>query len=160
MQGPILEATFNTQQPSDTKNNQNNPMRPSDIPDAQLPGVLLVMMNKYLVLQVASRKQECTLHNTSLTHPTQKAHFKSLALKNEDWRSEVTDYFQTKCSLSPSASQNDPMKSLGDSTSLFQQQERLQKERCGRFYGTIVALVILFEANANTLRLIIRGCNR
>lgn len=61
MQGPIPEATFNTQQPSDTKTNQKNPMRPSDIPDAQLPGVLLVMMHKYLVLQVAFRKQECTL---------------------------------------------------------------------------------------------------
>lgn len=33
----------------------------SDIPDAQLPDLLLVMMHKYLVLEVTFRKQECTL---------------------------------------------------------------------------------------------------
>lgn len=61
MQVPILDATFNSQQPSDIKNKQNNPMWPSDIPDAQLPDVLLVMMHKHLVLEVTFRKQECTL---------------------------------------------------------------------------------------------------
>lgn len=105
-------------------------MWPSDTPDAQLPDVLLVMAHQHLVLEVAFRKQECSLQIldppkrvSGLLNP-KGTHKKSL-LKDQDWGSEVIGYFQTKCSLS-SAPQNHPMKHLGEAAPLFQQQKRLQ----------------------------------
>lgn len=73
MQGPILEATFKAQKPSDIKAKQNNPMWPSHIPNAQLLDVLLVTMHKCLRSPLGSRNVLCTsltLQNMSLTYQT------------------------------------------------------------------------------------------